>query len=132
MLKNLSRLEFKNYWRNVDKNIFFGFLILFILGLFFSFSSTSSLAGERLNKDNYFFFTKHLTFSLSAILVMILIYVFPLFLLLPSIYIYVMNTMINIRLGKKDSKLTIGFLLKIFHFLRFKLFNFEKRPSIRY
>jgi cell division protein FtsW len=42
------------------------FFYLFFLGLFFSFSSTSSLAGERLNKDYYFFFTKHLIFTFLA------------------------------------------------------------------
>ena len=56
MLKNIFKFEFNNYWRNIDKNILFGFFILFFLGLFFSFSSTSSLAGERLNKTYYFFF----------------------------------------------------------------------------
>ena len=43
------------------------------MGLFFSFSSTSSLAGERLNKDYYFFFTKHLSFTVLALLIMIFI-----------------------------------------------------------
>ena len=62
MLKKLFKIEFNNYWRNIDKNILFGFFILFFLGLFFSFSSTSSLAGERLNKDYYFFFFKAFTF----------------------------------------------------------------------
>ena len=70
MLKNLFKFEFNNYWRNVDKNIFFGFFILFFLGLFFSFSSTSSLAGERLNKTYYFFFSKHLIFTLLALFIM--------------------------------------------------------------
>ena len=55
MLKNLFKFEFNNYWRNIDKNILFGFFTLFFLGLF-SFSSTSSLAGERLDKTYYFFF----------------------------------------------------------------------------
>ncbi len=73
MLKNLFKFEFKNYWRNVDKNIFFGFFILFFLGLFFSFSSTSSLAGERLNKTYYFFFSKHLIFTVLAIFIMFII-----------------------------------------------------------
>ncbi len=49
------------------------FLILFFLGLFFSFSSTSSLAGERLDKDYYFFFTKHLLYTCLALTIMILI-----------------------------------------------------------
>ena len=67
MLKDLFKFEFSNYWRNIDKNILFGFFILFFLGLFFSFSSTSSLAGERLNKDYYFFFSKHLTFTFLSL-----------------------------------------------------------------
>ena len=71
MQENLFKLKLINYWRNIDKKIFFCFFILFILGLFFSFSSTSSLAGERLNKDYYFFFSKHLIFTLLSLAVMI-------------------------------------------------------------
>ena len=70
MLKDLFKFDLNNYWRNIDKNIFFGFLILFFLGLFFSFSSTSSLAGERLNKTYYFFFSKHLIFTILAFFIM--------------------------------------------------------------
>ncbi len=73
MPENLFRFLFTNYWRSIDKKILFYFFILFFLGLFFSFSSTSSLAGERLNKDYYFFFTKHLIFTFLAISIMILI-----------------------------------------------------------
>jgi len=73
MLKNSFKFFLVNYWRNIDKKILFCFLILFFLGLFFSFSSTSSLAGERLNKDFYFFFTKHLLFTFMALIIMILI-----------------------------------------------------------
>ena len=71
MLKNLINSDrFSDYWRNIDKNILFSFLALFFLGVFFSFSSTSSLAGERLNKDFYHYFSRHLIFSILAILVM--------------------------------------------------------------
>ena len=73
MQENMFKSVFKNYWRNIDKNIFFSFIVLFFLGLFFSFSSTSFLAGERLNKDYYFFFSKHLIFTFLALLIMILI-----------------------------------------------------------
>ena len=74
MLKNLINSErMSNYWRNIDKNILFSFLSLFFLGIFFSFSSTSSLAGERLNKDFYHYFSRHLIFSVMAILIMFLI-----------------------------------------------------------
>ncbi len=74
MLKNLINPErLTDYWRNIDKNILFSFLGLFFLGIFFSFSSTSSLAGERLNKDFYHYFSRHLTYSVLAILVMFII-----------------------------------------------------------
>jgi len=73
MLENSFKYQLTNYWRCIDKKILFCFFILFFLGLFFSFSSTSSLAGERLNQDYYFFFTKHLIFSIMSISIMILI-----------------------------------------------------------
>ena len=70
MQKNIYKLRLINYWRNIDKKIFLSFLLLFFLGLFFSFSSTSTLAGERLNKDYYFFFSKHLSFTILALTIM--------------------------------------------------------------
>ena len=73
MLKIFFKENLRNYWRNIEKTIFLSFLLLFALGIFFSFSSTSTLAGERLNKDYYFFFSKHLIFAISAIFLMILI-----------------------------------------------------------
>ena len=63
MLKNIINSDRLNdYWRNIDKNILFCFLALFFLGVFFSFSSTSSLAGERLNKNFYHYFSKTFNF----------------------------------------------------------------------
>ena len=73
MLKNIFKSDLNDYWRNIDKKIFFCFLILFFLGLFFSFSSTSSLAGERLDKNYYFFFSKHLIFTFFALIIMLAI-----------------------------------------------------------
>jgi len=73
MQANTFKFFFINYWRNLDKKILLSFLILFFLGLFFSFSSTSSLAGERLNKAYYFFFVKHLIFTFSAVTLMLII-----------------------------------------------------------
>ena len=58
------------WWRNVDKQILFLFVFLFLMGLFFSFSSTSSVLAERMNKQTYFFFIKHLIFvSVSLFLI---------------------------------------------------------------
>ena len=73
MQENLFKYKLLNYWRNIDKKILLSFLLLFFLGLFFSFSSTSSLAGERLNKNYYFFFSKHLSFVFLALLIMVFI-----------------------------------------------------------
>jgi len=57
------------WWRNIDKEILFLFVFLFLLGLFFSFSSTSSVIAEKMNKQTYFFFIKHLVFvSISLFL----------------------------------------------------------------
>jgi len=50
------------WWRNVDKQILFLFIFLLFLGLFFSFSSTTSIMSEKMNKQTYFFFIKHLLF----------------------------------------------------------------------
>ena len=73
MQESTFRFKIISNWRNIDKKIFFCFLILFFLGLFFSFSSTSSLAGERLNKDYYFYFSRHLIFTFFAITIMMAI-----------------------------------------------------------
>ena len=77
MLENYSEkskfnfFKTKNYFRNLDKQIFFSFVLLFFLGLFFSFSSTSFVADERLNKGYYFFFQKHLIYAIFSFLIMI-------------------------------------------------------------
>ncbi len=70
MQENLFKDRLNSYWRNIDKRILFSFIVLFFLGLFFSFSSTSSLAGERLNKTYYFFFYKHLIFVFLSLFIM--------------------------------------------------------------
>tara|TARA_B100000029_G_C17573994_1_gene957575 strand:- start:87 stop:1220 length:1134 start_codon:yes stop_codon:yes gene_type:complete len=58
------------WWRNVDKQILFLFTFLLLLGLFFSFSSTTSVMSEKMNKQTYFFFIKHLIFvSISLFLI---------------------------------------------------------------
>jgi len=65
--------KIENYWRNIDKHILSSFLLLLTLGIFFSFSSTSFLADERLNKGYYFFFQKHLIYAFLSFFLMFLI-----------------------------------------------------------
>ena len=64
---------FAKWWRNVDKEILILFVFLFLLGLFFSFSSTSSFVGEKMNKQTYFFFIKHLVFVCISLFLLVLI-----------------------------------------------------------
>ena len=61
------------WWRNIDKQILFLFVFLLLLGLFFSFSSTSSVVGEKMNKETYFFFIKHLVFVSISLFLLITI-----------------------------------------------------------
>ena len=61
------------WWRNLDKQILFLFTFLLLLGLFFSFSSTTSIISEKMNKQTYFFFIKHLVFVLISLFFIFLI-----------------------------------------------------------
>ena len=61
------------WWRNVDKEILFLFIFLFLLGLFFSFSSTSTVIAEKMNKQTYFFFVRHLIFVSISLFLLIII-----------------------------------------------------------
>jgi len=58
------------WWRNVDKEILFLFILLFFLGLFFSFASTSSVVAEKFDKKTYFFFLKHLIFVILSLILL--------------------------------------------------------------
>ena len=69
--ENISLLA--RWWRNIDRHILFLFIFLFFLGLFFSFSSTSSVVAEKMNKQTYFFFNKHLFFVIISLLLLTII-----------------------------------------------------------
>jgi len=58
-----------SWWRNVDKTLLFLIILLFSFGLFFSFSSTSSIMSEKLNKESYFLFLKHFLFVCFALFI---------------------------------------------------------------
>jgi cell division protein FtsW len=63
---------FYNWWKNIDKSIFFLITFLFAIGLFFSLVSTSLIASDKLDTNSYFFFFKHLIYigiGISIILI---------------------------------------------------------------
>ena len=66
-LDRKNKGKFADWFRNIDKTLVIIVVVLFFLGLFFSFSSTSSIVAEKLNTQNYYFFIKHLIFVLMAL-----------------------------------------------------------------
>ena len=55
------------WWKNIDKSIFFLIILFFIIGLFLSLVSTSLIASDKLDTNSYFFFFKHLIFIVIGI-----------------------------------------------------------------
>ncbi len=67
ILTNIYQKIYFNWWRNLDKPLFFIIILLFLLGLFFSMVSTSLVASDRLNTNSYQFFFKHLIYVILGI-----------------------------------------------------------------
>ena len=59
------------WWKNIDKTLFTLIIFLFSLGLFFSLVSTSLIASDKLDTNNYFFFFKHLANIFIGMIVLI-------------------------------------------------------------
>jgi len=59
------------WWKNIDKTLFVLIIFLFSLGLFFSLVSTSLIASDKLDTNNYFFFFKHLAYIFIGMIVLI-------------------------------------------------------------
>ena len=106
------------WWRNIDKQILFSIILLFLLGLLFSFSSTSSLIGEKLDKETYFFFIKHLTFVFIALIVIFIISIqqreqlekFLLFFFIASVFFLVMVPFFGVEIKGSKRWLDLPFL----------------------
>ena len=57
------------WWKNIDKFIFLLIIFLFLIGLFFSLVSTSLIASDKLDTNDYSFFFKHLAFIILGLAV---------------------------------------------------------------
>ncbi len=65
--------SFYEWWKNLDKFIFSLIILLFFTGLFFSLVSTSLIASDKLNTNDYSFFFKHLIFILLGLMIIFVI-----------------------------------------------------------
>ena len=59
------------WWKSIDKSIFLVISSLFAIGLFFSLVSTSLIASDKLDTNNYFFFFKHLVYIFIGLLTLV-------------------------------------------------------------
>ena len=57
------------WWKNIDKFIFSLIILLFLIGLFFSLVSTSLIASDKLNTNDYSFFFKNLFFIFLGLII---------------------------------------------------------------
>ena len=60
-----------NWWKNLDKVIFSLFILLIILGIFFSLVSTSLIASSKLGTNNYYFFLRHFIYVIIGLILII-------------------------------------------------------------
>ena len=68
MINRLSIFNlYYQWWKNIDKFLFSIIILLFSIGLFFSLVSTSLIASDKLNTNNYSFFLKHLIFIVLGV-----------------------------------------------------------------
>ena len=70
--RTVSSLYYE-WWKNIDKLIFSLIIILFAAGLFFSLVSTSLIASDRLDTNDYTFFFKHLSFVFLGIIIIFIL-----------------------------------------------------------
>jgi cell division protein FtsW len=64
--------QYYKWWKNIDKFIFSLIILLFVTGLFFSLVSTSLIASDKLDTNDYAFFFKHLVFVILGIIIIFL------------------------------------------------------------
>ena len=69
--KNSLNKNFYNFWKNINKTLFFLIFFVFLFGLFFSLVSTSLIASDKLDTNSYYFFYRHLFYIFIAFSILI-------------------------------------------------------------
>ena len=93
--KSLHNLYYE-WWKNIDKFIFFLIILLFITGLFFSLVSTSLLVSDKLDTNDYAFFFRHLSFVILGLIIIFILSSInedKLFKISPIIFIFALITL---------------------------------------
>jgi len=106
------------WWKNIDKTLFLLIIFLFGLGLFFSLVSTSLIASDKLDTNNYFFFFRHLIFILLGIGVLIFfsslseknLFKISLYLFFISIFFFIFLSIIGVEVKGSRRWLNLFFL----------------------
>ena len=106
------------WWKNIDKTLFLLIIFLFGLGLFFSLVSTSLIASDKLDTNNYFFFFKHLIFILLGMGVLIFfsslseknLFKISLYLFFISIFFLILVPIIGVEVKGSKRWLNLFFL----------------------
>ena len=110
--------SYYEWWKNVDKLILSLIILLFLIGLFFSLVSTSLIASDKLDTNDYSFFFKHLIFiSLGTIVIFFLSSIsqdkllkFSLIIFLFSIIFLIMVPFIGIEVKGSKRWIDLNFL----------------------
>ena len=66
-----------DWWKNIDKVIFFLFILLIFLGIFFSLVSTSLIASSKLDTNSYYFFLRHFIYVIIGLILIIFFSAIP-------------------------------------------------------
>ncbi|WP_440931347.1 FtsW/RodA/SpoVE family cell cycle protein [Candidatus Pelagibacter sp.] len=105
------------WWKNLDKPIFSIIIILFVTGLFFSLVSTSLVASNKLNTNDFAFFFKHSVFIILGLSIILFLssidknklYQFSIFMFCISIVLLILVPVIGVEV--KGSKRWLDFIL---------------------
>ena len=109
--------HYYNWWKNLDKPIFSIIIILFVTGLFFSLVSTSLVASNKLNTNDFAFFFKHSVFIILGLSIILFLssidknklYQFSIFMFCISMVLLILVPVIGVEV--KGSKRWLDFIL---------------------
>ena len=115
---NLIYKYYYEWWKNIDKTLFGLIIFLFSLGLFFSLVSTSLIASDKLDTNNYFFFFKHLAYISIGMIVLIffsslskeILFKFSIYLFLISLFLLFLVPVLGIEVKGSKRWLNLFFL----------------------